>query len=202
MNDITLATLIEQRFRAEKLDDNDAYKYLKNDWLIDAIINLLEQHPKLKEKIQINEMSISKIISIIEAHFKNLQKVRTLNRKKLISFITNNAQFRKSETLILLLILGFSFSHSFKRMNNNNKEVDEVLEIEPSATGVTCNVNYKILMPKQSINKKVKELYDLISNTIVPAGVIERYFQELQKSLENRTDKINVKLLKKDLRKK
>ena len=36
MNEITLATLIEEKFRGEALSGNDKRKYIGNDWLIDG----------------------------------------------------------------------------------------------------------------------------------------------------------------------
>ena len=95
MDDITIAKYIEEKYRAEILDDGDISKYSKNDWLISAILMVLDKHPILKEKIDIIAMSIQQVIAIIERYFAWLQKRRALNRAEIFTFVTRNDNYRK-----------------------------------------------------------------------------------------------------------
>lgn len=183
MNDITLATLIEQKFRAEALGDLDAFKYLKNDWLIDAIIGVLKAHPEVKERINIDKMSLNQIICVIEKFFKEKSNRRKLKQEKILKFIKYRDGYRSEETLLLLLVLGFTFRHAYKRLQNNQKCVGEILDLEPSMSGAKCNVHFQIKMPIQKKNPMVKSLYDLIMNDDVPSQVIDSEFESLNAKL-------------------
>lgn len=203
MNDITLATLIEEKFRAEILPANDKRKYIENDWLIDEILKLLKKHPVLKDLINIDEMSISQILDKIEKYFKRINSKRKLNKVVISNFVRAHPEFRKMETLIFLMVLGFSFFNMFKRMSNNQKKTGDVLEIEPSFEGVTCNVHYNEPMPKQSMDCNARELYELIENVKVPNNVIQssiddfEYNEEIKKLFKKEpTIKLKDKKLK------
>jgi tRNA-dihydrouridine synthase len=104
MNEITLATLIEEKFRGEALSGNDKRKYIGNDWLIDEIVRLLKKHPELKELINIDEMSISQISNIFEQYFQKINSRRKLNKRVIINFVKQHSEFRKMESLVLLLV--------------------------------------------------------------------------------------------------
>jgi hypothetical protein len=193
MNDITLATLIEEKFRAEILPDNDKRKYIENDWLIDEILKLLKKHPVLKDLINIDEMSISQISNIIEKYFQKINSRRKLNKKVIINFVKQHSEFRKMESLILLLVLGISFFNIFMRMSNNQKKTGDVLDIEPSFEGVTCNVHYNEPMPTQSIDCNARELYELIENTKVPNDVVESSIDDFEYNKEIKSV-LNIKI--------
>ena len=183
MNDITLATLIEQKFRAEALGDLDAYKYLKNDWLIDAIIGVLKAHPEIKERINIDKMSLNQLICVIEIYFKEKSDRRKLKQEKILKFIKSRDGYRSEETLLLLLVLGFTFRHAYKRLQNNQKCAGEILDLEPSMAGAKCNVHFQIKMPIQKKDPMVKLLFDLIVNDDVPSQVIDSEFENLNAKL-------------------
>jgi len=193
MNDITLATLIEEKFRGEALSGNDKRKYIANDWLIDEILKLLKKHPALKELINIDEMSISQISNIFEKYFQKINSRRKLNKKVIVNFVKQHSEFRKMESLILLLVLGISFFNMFMRMSNNQKKTGDVLDIEANFEGVTCNINYNEPMPKQSMDCNASELYELIENIKVPNDVIESSIDDFEHNEEIK------KLFKKDL---
>lgn len=184
MNEITLATLLEEKFRTEILPDTDKRKYIENDWLINEILQLLKKHPELKNSISIDEMSVGKILERIEIYFNKMNQKRRLNKVPTINFLKKHPEFRKVETLILLMVLGMSFIGMFKRMSNNQKKVGDVLDIETSFEGVTCNVNYNGVMPKQVITENAKELYELISNVCVPDDVIQSSIEEFNNNEE------------------
>jgi hypothetical protein len=203
MNDITLATLIEEKFRAEILPANDKRKYIENDWLIDEILKLLKKHPPLKDLINIDEMSISQIIDKIEKYFKKINSKRKLNKVVIINFARAHPEFRTMETLIFLMVLGFSFFNMFKRMSNNQKKTGDILEVESNFEGVTCNVHYNEPMPKQSMDCNARELYELIENVKVPNNVIQssiddfEYNEEIKKLFKKEpTIKLKDKKLK------
>jgi hypothetical protein len=193
MNDITLATLIEEKFRGEALSGNDKRKYIENDWLIDEIVRLLKKHPALKELINIDEMSISQISNIFEKYFQKINSRRKLNKRVIINFVKKHSEFRKMESLILLLVLGISFFNIFMRMSNNQKKTGDVLDIEPSFEGVTCNVHYNEPMPTQSIDCNARELYELIENTKVPNDVVESSIDDFEYNKEIKSV-LNIKI--------
>jgi hypothetical protein len=184
MNEITLATLIEEKFRGEALSGNDKRKYIGNDWLIDEIVKLLKKHPALKELINIDEMSISQISNIFEKYFQKINSKRKLNKKVIINFVKQHSEFRKMESLILLLVLGISFFNMFMRMSNNQKKTGDVLDIEPNLEGATCNVNYNETMQRQAIDSNARELYELIADGSVPSHVIQSCIDDFQYSEE------------------
>lgn len=193
MNDITLATLIEQKFRAEALGDLDAYKYLKNDWLIDAIIGVLKAHPEIKERINIDKMSLNQVICVIEKYFKEKNNRRKLKQEQIFKFIKSHDDYRIEETLLLLLMLGFTFRHAHKRLENNQKGAGEILDLEPSLSGAKCNVHFQIKMPIQKKDPMVKLLYDLIVNDDVPSQVIDSEFENLNAKLNHSKNNSNNK---------
>lgn len=183
MNDITLATLIEQKFRAEALGDLDAFKYIKNDWLIDEIIAVLKAYPEIKERIDVDKMSINQIISEIERYFKDRNNRRKLSQEKIFNFIKSRDDYRIEETLLLLLVLGFTFNHAYKRLQNNRKGAGDVLDLEPNPFGANCNVHFQTKMPIQKKNPMLKTLYDLIVNDAVPSQVVDSELESLNSKL-------------------
>ncbi len=191
MNDITLATIIEQKFRAETLGDLDAFKYIKNDWLIDAIIAVLNAHPEIKERIDIDKMSINQIISEIEKYFKEKNNRRKLRQERIFKFIKSRDDYRIEETLLLLLVLGFTFNHAYKRLQNNRKGAGEVLDLEPNLFGANCNVHFQTKMPIQKKNPMLKSLYDLIVNDAVPSQVVDLELENINSKLNPSRNEMN-----------
>lgn len=193
MNDITLATLIEEKYRADFLNDNDAAKYQKNNWLIDELIQLFKKYPKIKRYIKVSEMSINRIMAIIEWFFEELRKERDLDNKRIFFFIEKHQEYRKLESIILLLILGGTFINVFNRMKNNQKDVGEILSVESRFYGATSLVDYKIKMPCQKVDSQVKNLYGLICNESVPSEVIENEIAALEEKVNDKQSYITEK---------
>ena len=164
MNNLTLAEFINKQTRAELLDNDDPRKYDDTEWFIDVIISLLEKYPFLKDKFNINDLSIEQIVYEIEQYFKNQATKRELDLKFIAGFIESHDECRKLESFVLLLVAGLSFIHSFKRLANNQKKVDEVLDSESRLDNVIENINYSDVMPVQMNNVDVKAVYRVIEN--------------------------------------
>lgn len=172
-----LAEVIEKKYR-DKYIGNDDSGYLKQDWLIYQIIQIVKKHPQLLKLIDF-EMSIEKIMGIINDFIASEIKRRQLKLAKLRFILTEKWQCRSQETMILLLLMGYCFHKSVIRMNNNR--VPEGEYFKPyGAEDVISNMAYP--MPHQSSNNSLDEIIKQLTGSSCSSSDIETKVDKLSKN--------------------
>jgi hypothetical protein len=172
MRNKKLAELIDRQLRSRLLPDDDIRKYDDQKWFIDMIVALLNKYPHLSLKLNPEESSLEEIIFEIEQYFKKLRESRDLDIAFIRNFIEIHEECRKLESMVMLLLIGLTFINTFKRLSNNQKNEEEVLELESTLDNVTSVIFYADLMPKQQKREDISIVYKLLGNNDVAGDVI------------------------------
>jgi hypothetical protein len=186
MIELTLAQAFEQKFRLEFFGENDSRAYFEHDALILQIKTLLMAHPFLVEVLSEKDYSILKILDAIAVYFAKIRKERGIDEYELQKFIKTHQRYRISETLTLLLMIGFSFNYAFIRITNNRTMAGDKFIFEKDDDSEGLNLDYEYVMPEQEKNNHVIELFKLVENKDAPRIVIENVLLKIQTSLKNR----------------
>lgn len=179
-----LAEVIEQKYREKYICKNDI-GYLKQDWLIHQVVKILKKYPKLLELIT-PDMSIEKIMGIINDFIANEIERRQLKLEKLRFILTDKWQCRSQETMLLLLLLGYCFHKSVIRMKNNNIAFGEYFK-PYEAECVISHMAYP--MPYQSANNLLDLIIKQLTESSCSASDIQNNVDNLAKTTSSK--KIN-----------
>jgi len=169
---IRLAEAIELKYREQYMKDG----LIKQEWLIHQIIKLLRKYPKLIELISA-DMSIEKILSIINAFIaQEIEKRDLQHLNKLRHVLTEKWQCRSQETLLLLLLLGYCFHRSVKRMTQNRVREGEYFK--PYISEITIS-HLAYPMPVQVSNYKLVSIIKHVSESSCSSSDIQNEVEDL-----------------------
>lgn len=180
---IKLAESIEKKYRKQYCIKKEAT--LKKDWLIFEISHLLRVYPSLSKLIT-SDMSLSSMALIINDYINSERKRRELKLDKLKKLLNDNWQYRHKETLVILMLIGYSFNQSIIRLKNNQTKVGEYFKPEESES-VANILAYP--MPEQD-KFSLNHLFRQLENSAISSSDIQ---ESIKNSIEV-THKKNITL--------
>lgn len=180
---IKLAESIEKKYRKQYCITKEAT--LKKDWLIFEISHLLRVYPALCKLIT-SDMSLSSMALIINDYINIERKRRELKLDKLKKLLNDNWQYRHKETLVILMLIGYSFNQSIIRLKNNQTKVGEYFKPEESES-VANILAYP--MPEQD-KFSLNQLFRQLENSAISSSDIQ---ESIKNSIEV-THKKNIPL--------
>ena len=152
---IKLAESIEKKYRKQYCIKKEAT--LKKDWLIFEISHLLRVYPSLGKLIT-SDMPLSSIALIINGYIDSERQRRELKLDKLKKLLNDNWQYRHKETLVILMLIGYSFNQSIIRLKNNQTKVGEYFKPEESESVVNILAYPMPEQDKFTLNRLVRQL--------------------------------------------